>query len=178
MIQIKKKNFLTRLIFKIINSILRQSIRLANYVYYRSIEFEELGENVVFSRAVNIFGSKNIQIGENTFVGDYSIITAGRGGKISIGSNCAIAAHSKIINWNHDFKYIELEKFSNKNLIKDIKIGDNCWLGYGSVIVAGGNIAEGCIVMPNSVVNSTFEKFSIIAGIPAKKIGTRKINND
>tara|TARA_Y100000591_G_scaffold327892_1_gene353264 strand:+ start:883 stop:1413 length:531 start_codon:yes stop_codon:yes gene_type:complete len=175
MIQIKKKDYLTRSIFKVINSILRQSIRFANYVYYRSLKFEELGENVVFSRAVNVFGSKNIQIGENTFVGDYSIITAGRGGKISIGSNCAIAAHSKIINWNHDFRYIEFEKFSSQNLIKDIVIGDNCWLGYGSVIVAGAKIDEGCIVMPNSVVNTTFEKFSIIAGIPAIKIGTRKI---
>ena len=50
-------------------------------------------------------------------------------------------------------------------------IGDDCTLGYGSIIVGGISIASGCVVGAGSVVTkSVMEPYSVIYGNPAKYI--------
>ncbi len=34
----------------------------------------------------------------------------------------------------------------------DVKIGSNCWIGAGTIILKGTNIGNGCIVAAGSVV--------------------------
>ncbi|MBI4244341.1 MAG: acyltransferase [Planctomycetes bacterium] len=53
-----------------------------------------------------------------------------------------------------------------------IKIGKDVWIGAGAIIMA--DIADGTAVGAGSVVNKTFEPYSIIAGVPAKVIKKRE----
>ena len=83
--------------------------------------------------------------------------------------------HVKLINWFHDLKKIDLSQFRQISIVDDIKINDDCWLGYNVTITNGVNLGRGCVVLPNSLVNSNFEDFSIIGGVPAKLISKREI---
>ena len=53
-----------------------------------------------------------------------------------------------------------------------IKIGDNCFIGTYTVINKGVEIGDRCLVAAHSFVNKSFENNSIIAGVPAKRIGS------
>ena len=54
-----------------------------------------------------------------------------------------------------------------------IILGHDCTIGLNSFIMPGVTLGNGCLVMPNSTVTSSFEPFSIIAGNPATCIGKR-----
>ena len=49
-------------------------------------------------------------------------------------------------------------------------IGDNCFIGVGSILLPGVTLADNCIVGAGSVVTKSFEKGSVIAGVPAKRM--------
>lgn len=51
------------------------------------------------------------------------------------------------------------------------QIGNNVWLGPGSIISGPVIIEDNVIVAPNSVVNLSVPKNKIVGGIPAKVIG-------
>ena len=55
-----------------------------------------------------------------------------------------------------------------------IKIGRNCWLGNGAVVVAGVTLGDHVIVGANSVVTKSFPSNVLIAGAPARII--RELN--
>lgn len=52
-------------------------------------------------------------------------------------------------------------------------IGDDVWIGHGSIIMSGVNIGSGCIIAAGSVVTKDLEPYYIYAGVPAKKIKKR-----
>jgi maltose O-acetyltransferase len=54
----------------------------------------------------------------------------------------------------------------------DISIGDGVWVGAGAIILGAVSIGSDSIVTAGAVVTKSFPKNSIIAGIPAKSIGS------
>ena len=58
-----------------------------------------------------------------------------------------------------------------ENLIT--KIGNDCWIGHGAIVLAGVNIGNGSIIAAGSVVTTDIESYFIYAGVPAKKIKPR-----
>ena len=59
------------------------------------------------------------------------------------------------------------------------RIGNNVWLGPGSIISGPVIIEDNVIVAPNSVVNFSVPKNKIVGGIPAKIIGdVRELDYD
>jgi acetyltransferase-like isoleucine patch superfamily enzyme len=55
-----------------------------------------------------------------------------------------------------------------------IALGENCWVGMGAVLLAGTALAEGCVVGAGAVVNFAAPPYSIIAGNPARVVGTSR----
>jgi len=51
-------------------------------------------------------------------------------------------------------------------------IRKGAWLGVGSVILPGVEIGSGAIVGANAVVTKSVDALAIMAGVPARKIGT------
>ena len=56
---------------------------------------------------------------------------------------------------------------------KDIIIGDNVWIGSNVFIREGVFIGDNVIIGANSVVTKNFNSGVVIAGVPAKVIGSR-----
>ena len=53
-------------------------------------------------------------------------------------------------------------------------IGENVWIGAGSVILDGAQIESGVSVAPGSVISSKVKKDAIVQGNPAKVIFQRR----
>lgn len=123
---------------------------------FPGIRMEVVGENS------SIVLQDNISIGQN-----FHIIS---GSELIIGQNTTISANVLITNIDHEFRQIERHILDQPLLIKDTRIGENCFIGYGAVIQAGTILGKQCIVGANAVVRGNFPDFSVIAGIPARII--------
>ena len=55
----------------------------------------------------------------------------------------------------------------------DIVIGNDVWIGYEAVIMAGVHIGDGAIVGTRAVVTKDVPPYTIVGGIPAKEIRKR-----
>ena len=55
----------------------------------------------------------------------------------------------------------------------DIIIGNDVWIGYDAVIMAGVTIGDGAIIGTRAVVTKDVEPYSVVGGIQAKEIRKR-----
>lgn len=121
-----------------------------------------------------VFRSTSLEIGQGTYIGEFNNIRAA-GGVIKIGSNCLISQHTSIICANHTVKkdkLINSQPWSTANNF--VIIEDDVWIGCGVQILPGVIIGKGAIVAAGSVVTKPVEPYTIVAGIPAKKIKERE----
>ena len=109
-----------------------------------------------------------IIIGNGTAIGDDFAISANN--KISIGENCLIGFRVSILDFDHITGRDVHPVSSGVTKGKPIVIGDDCFIGCGTVILRGVTLGKNCIVGANSVVTKSIEDYSVIAGAPAKLI--------
>ena len=162
-----------------------------------NIGFKSLGKNVLLSDKASIYNAKNISIGDNTRIDDFSILSAGTGG-IKIGNNVHIACFATIIGKGmvtmHDFSglssrvsvYSSSDDYSGEYMTnpcvpinftntihKDVVIGKHVVVGASSVILPGVHLENYSAVGAMSLVKSDVGEFDIVVGIPAKKVKNR-----
>lgn len=114
-------------------------------------------------------------IGENSYIGEFSTIEAGKNCTVKIGNNCQISHNVRIYSTTMDAKsYIKGEK---KIIAKDVTIGDNCWIGANVFINPGVKIGNNCVIGANSVVSKDIPENSIAVGAPIRVI-YRLINGE
>jgi len=159
-----------------------RSVIFEDFVYIDALSKTgvELGNNVTIAKfstlqctgVIQELG-RGIKIGSNSAVGAYSFL-GGQGG-IFIGENVIMGPRVNIFSENHVYKDssvpIRLQEVSRKGVI----IEDNCWIGANSTIVDGVHIYPGCVVAAGSVVTKDVNSDSVVGGVPAKFIKSRKI---
>lgn len=119
--------------------------------------FIRIENNVAMSDFVHISSVDKILIGEGTLIGS----------KVYIGDH----SHGSYLNLLEYKKQLNIPpRWRPLSDIKPIKIGKNCWIGDGVVILAGSEIEDNCVIAANSVVKGKFVANSIIGGAPAKII--------
>lgn len=69
-----------------------------------------------------------------------------------------------------DENALVVEAWDNKG---DIVIGNDVWIGYEAVIMAGVHIGDGAIIGARAVVTKDVPPYTIVGGVPAKKIRKR-----
>ena len=62
------------------------------------------------------------------------------------------------------------EAWDNKG---DIVIGNDVWIGYEAVILAGVTIGDGAVIGARAVVTKDIPPYTIVSGVPAKPIRKR-----
>ena len=112
------------------------------------------------------------------------------GDRLIIGKFCSIACGAKFLfnSANHTmhslstypfplfFEEWELDRsnvtasWDNKG---DIVIGNDVWIGYEAVIMAGVTIGDGAIIGTRAVVTKDVPPYTIVGGVPAKPIKKR-----
>lgn len=110
--------------------------------------------------------------------------------RLVIGKFCSIACGAKFLfnSANHTLRSLSTYPFplffeewglqkehvsdswDNKG---DIVIGNDVWIGYQAVILAGVTIGDGAIVGSRAVVTKDIPAYTIVCGVPAKPIRRR-----
>jgi virginiamycin A acetyltransferase len=109
--------------------------------------------------------------------------------RLKIGKFCSIAYNSKFLfnGSNHTLSSASTYPFAvmpaewnlqvpvtkawdNKG---DIVVGNDVWIGFEVVIMAGVTIGDGAIIASRSVVTKDVEPYTIVGGAPAKPIRKR-----
>jgi acetyltransferase-like isoleucine patch superfamily enzyme len=67
----------------------------------------------------------------------------------------------------------EIESKTHPIAYGDLHIGNDCWVGYGSMLFGGNSIGDGSIIAANSVITKNIEPYSIYGGNPARLIKKR-----
>lgn len=110
--------------------------------------------------------------------------------RLIIGKFCSIACATKFLFncANHTLKSLSTYTFplfyEDWNLEKsnvsdawdnkgDIIIGNDVWIGYEAIIMAGVHIGDGAIIATRAVVTKDIPPYTIVGGIPANPIRKR-----
>lgn len=126
----------------------------------------QIGKKSFIMRKCYIIGLNHIQIGDYSHINRNCLLDA-RGG-IIIGNNVSISHDVRLITGSH---HVNSELFKASYL--PIHIKDYAWVGIGSTILQGVTIGKGAVVCAGSVVTKDVPDYTIVGGIPAKKIGER-----
>ena len=51
-----------------------------------------------------------------------------------------------------------------------LEIGEDVWIGYGSILIMDLKIGKGAAIAAGSVVTHDVEPYDVVAGVPAKSI--------
>ena len=116
--------------------------------------------------------------GSEVAIGDYSRINGAyihAQKKIEIGKNCVIASGVQIMDTN-GHELISSNRTVGRDKPKEIKIGNNVWIGINAIILKGSDIGNNSVVAAGSVVKGIFPENSLIIGNPAKKVKTLPID--
>jgi len=110
-------------------------------------------------------------------IGDNCIIGADLRGVdiclLEIGDNVILSGEVVILR--HDSSIIVSSNKKYTDILGKVKIGNNCFIGYRSIILPGVTLPNNTIVAAGSVVTKSVKKEGmIIGGNPAKIIGTVK----
>ena len=150
----------------IINQIPHHDIRMAAY---RSLGIE-IGRASTILMSTEMHRSVDLSIGENTIINQHCLLD-GRGG-LRIGNNVNISSHVLLVAGSHEIQ--DGENFTGYH--KAITIEDYVWLCTRCTILPGVTVGRGAVVAAGAVVTKSVEAYTVVAGIPAKKIGERNVD--
>lgn len=160
------KNFLLSF-FEFITSIIMWIPIRKLRIFWLKIFGLKAGKDVWIFRNVEIRRPNKIIIGSHSKI-NKCVLLDGRGGEIKIGENVDIAQDCKIWTLEHD---PNSDLYATKG--GAVEIEDFCWLASNVTVLPGVKIHRGAVVATGAVVTKDVDSMTIVAGIPARKIGER-----
>jgi acetyltransferase-like isoleucine patch superfamily enzyme len=112
-----------------------------------------------------------VRIGSKSVLGQECTISSFQ--HVSIGRECIVADRVMLIDFDHGV--VETERPIRLQGIykRDVRVGHNCWIGYGACILRGVTVGDNAIVGTSSVVTKDVPENGVVGGAPAKLIRTR-----
>jgi acetyltransferase-like isoleucine patch superfamily enzyme len=150
---------------------------------FQRADFAQISASVVLEAGVLVFHPENIFLGEDVYVGHYTILKGyyknqmhiGAGtwigqqcffhsaGGITIGRNVGIAPSVKLLTSYHD------EEGRAKPILHSRLVD----LGVGTIVLPGVTIGRGAQIGAGAVVTRDIPPYSVAVGVPAHPIRQR-----
>lgn len=142
----------------------RKYISLGNYCFF----FKGARVEAISKYGGNQRFNPDLKIGDNTTFEQNCHLTCA--GKMTIGKNCTFSANIYISDSEHSNTDRSVSVLEQDLKVSEVSIGDNCFIGIGSFILAGTKLGNGVIVGANSVVKGVFPDNVMLVGSPARII--------
>jgi acetyltransferase-like isoleucine patch superfamily enzyme len=139
-----------------------------------------LGEDVHIGIGTILEAPRRLEVGNNVYIGKRCTIECDG----AIGSNVIIANHCGLVGrYDHDFRCVGIPMRDapwigdpgrpGPGARLELEIGDDVWIGYGAIVLTGVRVGRGALVSAGSLVVRNVEPYSIVAGVPASRLGFR-----
>lgn len=115
-----------------------------------------------------IFSTPAIGIGEGTYIGEYCNI-----GDVMLGRDVLLGSNVTLLSGRrqHDATRRDVPIRHQGGTYELITIGDDVWIGNGAIVMA--DVGAHAIVAAGAVVVKPVPPYHVVAGNPARTIGTR-----
>lgn len=150
------------------NIITRKNVKVGDYTIYNDFhqdprKFEE--NNILYQYPIN---------NDQLIIGKFCSIACGAkflmtSGNHKMGSLSTYAFPVFYEEWGLDVADV-VDAWDNKG---DIVIGNDVWIGYEAIIMAGVNIGDGAIIATRATVTKDVPPYAIVGGAPARIIKKR-----
>ena len=139
-----------------------------------------IGANAVIRGVIRCEGEGRCEIGPEVYVGDGVIISART--SVEIGEGTLLAHGVQLFdNDTHPLDAAERRAHFRSMLkleprrdfaigARPVRIGRDCWLGFGAAVMKGVTISDEAIVAAGAVVTSDVRARTIVAGNPAREV--------
>jgi acetyltransferase-like isoleucine patch superfamily enzyme/acyl carrier protein len=108
---------------------------------------------------------RGVRIGHNVLIGYDSILETSYPWLVSIGNNAAIGMRVTIIG-----HFLGMEGRAVEQRQVSVDIGENVWIGPGSLILPNVKIGDGAVVVAGSVVSGSVPAGVVVQGNPARPV--------
>jgi acetyltransferase-like isoleucine patch superfamily enzyme len=112
-----------------------------------------------------------VMIGAKSVLGQECTISAFQ--SISIGRECIVADRVMLIDFDHGIVEVERPIRLQGIYKRDVRVGNNCWIGYGACILRGVTVGDNSVIGTSAVVTADLPANSVSAGIPARVLRMR-----
>ena len=149
-----------------INGLLRVPVHRFREWAFRTVARNTLGPDATLERAVRLTTKCGVFVGSETII-NRDVTLDGRG-ILRIGARVNISPEVMLLTADHDPQSPE---FAGRDL--PTVVGDRAWIASRAIVLPGSTVGEGAVVAAGAVVHGTVEPWTIVAGNPARAIGTR-----
>jgi acetyltransferase-like isoleucine patch superfamily enzyme len=127
----------------------------------------------VFVGRNSILSCKNgdIELGDGANIGfNCEVFSASR---VRIGRSVLMAAYAYVIGGDHEFSDPDVAVLAQARTSAGVDVGDGVWMGAGAKVLDGVRIGDHAIIGAGAVVRDDVPAAAIVAGIPARVVGSR-----
>lgn len=162
------------------NAIIRNS-RLERFTFVSDDAKVDGSKLDIYARVGRFNHLYYVKMGKHTYTGQNTVIM-----KTNIGNFTSISWNVTIGGGEHNYKKLTNHCFLYNNydelnegkeyynrFMKKTEIGNDVWIGAGSIILRGVTISDGAVVGAGSVVTKDVPPYAIVAGNPARIIKYR-----
>lgn len=141
----------------------------------------EVGERVWLSTDIEVQTDSRVIIGAGTTIQRRCTIN----GSARVGAGCIFAPDVFVSSGTHPFRHVPYlpirvqeqllarDSMTVASIDRPVWIQDDCWLGVHVVVAPGVTIGKGSVIGANAVVTRDVPPYSVMGGIPARRIGSR-----
>ncbi|WP_050581981.1 DapH/DapD/GlmU-related protein [Pseudoalteromonas sp. TB64] len=135
-------------------------------------------DTLAYNIVINNYKLQGAIIGKNTIIIDTKFSSSSKGDRFFIGENCTITGSTLLGHDASPTLHIEelvihkesFRKGSRRSYRSPITIGNNVFIGWGSIILPGVEIGNNCVIGAGSVVSKSIPADMVAAGNPARVI--------
>lgn len=143
---------------------------------HRTVEFDispfnskiRIGDNFNLRKNCIFRTTRNaeIKIGTNVFFNSNCSLNSM--GRIEIGDYCNFGENVLIYDHNHNYKTKGIPICEQGYSVSAVKIGNNCWIGSGCVILKGVTIGDNSVIGANNLIYKSIQANTLILNNQAK----------
>ena len=134
------------------------------------VRFHDLGTTTIMLHA-EVWSPDRLTLGADTVVGRHTLLDA-RGG-IELGQSVNVSSYARLMSAKH-----RIDSPGFEAVFEPIRVGDRAWIALGATVLGGVTIGEGAVVAAGAVVTRDVPAFTVVGGVPAEPIGSRREDLD